>query len=81
MNFISKDHVLFGKGEKIRDSEFMQQYGEEKILHSFYEDNEPDKYFKNLIILYKEKRIIQKLTKDGEKICFAYLEYMAKKTN
>ncbi len=42
---------------------------------SFFEDNEPDKYFNNFEIIHKEKRIIL----IGKKEKQAYIDYIAKK--
>jgi ubiquinone/menaquinone biosynthesis C-methylase UbiE len=45
---------------------------------SQYEDNEPDKYFRNFEIIHKEKRIIDKKT-DGKRSVQAYIDYVAKR--
>jgi len=50
---------------------------DEAPADSYFEDNEPDKYFSNFKIIQKEKRIIL----IGKKEKQAYIDYIAKKMN
>jgi ubiquinone/menaquinone biosynthesis C-methylase UbiE len=45
---------------------------------SYHQDDEPDKYFGNFEILYKEKKITRKLW-EGKHLIQAGIEYIAKK--
>lgn len=78
VNFLSVDDGEYGEGTQIKKGEFMQEENEEKVIHSYYEDEEADKYFNDLEVIYKEKRIIEQ-THNGEKYKFAFIDYIAKK--
>jgi ubiquinone/menaquinone biosynthesis C-methylase UbiE len=80
VNFISTDHILFGKGEKVGEGEYIKEYPNgEKVLHSFFDDNEPDEYFNDLKVIYKEKKISDELVKEDRKVRFSYIDYICKK--
>ncbi len=56
INFLSKDDYHYGNGIEQNPGEIITIEGNEKLLHSFYDDDEPDKYLKDFQIIYKEKR-------------------------
>jgi len=58
LNFLSKDDINFDEKEESNQDEIISKHGNEEFIHSYYEDNEPDEYFNNFEILYKEKRHI-----------------------
>jgi len=60
LNFLSKDDNQFDKDEETKPGEVISKYGNEEILHSYYDNDEPDRFFHNFEILYKEKRHILK---------------------
>lgn len=60
LNFLSIEDKWYGKGEELNPGEIITEEGEEVYLHSYYEDDEPDKYFNNFEIIYKEKKHILK---------------------
>jgi ubiquinone/menaquinone biosynthesis C-methylase UbiE len=60
LNFLSKDDSHFEKRKETNPGEIVDKHGDEEFLHSYFEDTEPDAFFKNFEILYKEKRIILK---------------------
>lgn len=60
INFLSKEDKHFGNGIEENPGEFITKEGNEKYLHSYYDDDEPDKYFVDFEIIYKEKRLILK---------------------
>jgi len=60
LNFLSKDDKWFDKKKETNPGELISKEGNEEFLHSYYDDDEPDDYFKKFEILYKEKRIILK---------------------
>ena len=47
---------------------------------SYYEDDEPDSYFRNFEVIHKEKRILERKT-DGKKTKQAYIDYITKKVS
>jgi ubiquinone/menaquinone biosynthesis C-methylase UbiE len=60
LNFLSKDDKLFDQSKETKPGELIDKEGDEEWLHSYYDDNEPDDFFHNFEILYKEKRHILK---------------------
>ncbi len=60
LNFLSKDDKWFEKNEETKPGEIISKHGNEEFVHSYYYDDEPDDFFHNFEILYKEKRHILK---------------------
>lgn len=76
VNFLSIEDSFYGKGTKVGKGEFRQKEGDRYVIHSFYQDEEPDLYFQKLQIIYKEKKRVYVNNIDYLP-CF--LEYIAKK--
>jgi len=66
VNFLSVDSEFCGKGEEVNPGEFLQIERDEKVMHTFFTDEESDSFFDNLDIeiLLKEKRISHKKLED-----------------
>ena len=47
-------------------------------IHSYSDDSESDKLFDDMVILYKETRIIDRIY-EGDKIKQSYVDYILKK--
>jgi len=60
LNFLSKDDRWFDENEETKPGEIISKHGNEEVVHSYYEDDEPDNYFTNFEIIYKEKTHILK---------------------
>ena len=60
LNFLSKDDKWFDENEETKQGEIISKHGNEEEIHSYYDDDEPDNFFNNFEILYKEKRQILK---------------------
>ncbi|MFW9828173.1 MAG: class I SAM-dependent methyltransferase [Candidatus Thorarchaeota archaeon] len=60
LNFLSKDDKWFDLDKETKPGEVVTKEGNEEYLHSYYDDNEPDAFFNDFEILYKEKRHIFK---------------------
>ena len=58
LNFLSKNDVNFDKKRESNPGEIISFHENQEYIHSYYEDDEPDDYFKNFEIIYKEKRHI-----------------------
>ncbi len=56
LNFLSKDDKWYDKNEETKSKEIFSD--NEESIHSYYDDDEPDDFFHNFDILYKEKRHI-----------------------
>ena len=69
---------MYDKEKEEIPGEIFECEGEDKILHSYYFDDEPDIYFKDTEILYKEKRKIL-LRTDVPNYRTCYLDYIIKK--
>jgi ubiquinone/menaquinone biosynthesis C-methylase UbiE len=80
VNFLSVDSEYYGEGDEQNPGEFLQIEGGEKILHTFFTDEESDGFFDNIEIeiLYKEKRILQKKLKDRI-MKDSYFDYIVQK--
>ncbi len=80
VNFLSVDSEFYGEGEEENPGEFIQIEGDEKIMHTFFTDEESDGFFDNLEIeiLYKEKRILHKKLKDRV-MKDSYINYIVQK--
>lgn len=78
INFLSIYDFGYGTGEKIGEGEYKQIEDRGLTIHSYYEINEGDKYFKNMGILYKENRVLERIY-EGEKIKQGYIDYILQK--
>jgi len=78
LNFLSKDDVHFDEKRESNQGEIISFHENQEEVHSYYEDEEPDDYFKNFEIIYKEKRQILngKYFNTGRK---CILDYILKK--
>ncbi|MFX1418705.1 MAG: class I SAM-dependent methyltransferase [Promethearchaeota archaeon] len=80
VNFLSVDSEYCGKGEQQSPGEFLLIEEDERILHTFFTDEESDSFFENLEIeiLYKEKRIYHKKIED-RLMKDSYIDYIVQK--
>ena len=78
INFLSINDFDYGQGEKIGEGEFVQTERGEKVIHTYYDIEEGEKHFKDMNILFKENRILERL-QDGKKIKQGYIDYIAQK--
>lgn len=78
INFLSKCDEGFGEGEEAGDGEYLQEEFGEQVIHSYYEDDEADKYFSNFELRVKEKKIVDFLY-EGQMHRLSYIEYIAAK--
>jgi ubiquinone/menaquinone biosynthesis C-methylase UbiE len=60
LNFLSKDDIHYDIEKETNSGEVVDKHGDEEFFHSYFDDTEPDEYFKKFEILYKEKRVILK---------------------
>lgn len=80
VNFFSTEDSKFGKGEKVGNGEFVHDEHGGKEMHSYFKDDEPDRFFVGLEILAKQKRMLETSTTiSGKKRVRAYLDYIVKK--
>ncbi len=78
INFLSIHDSWYGEGEKIGENEFLQVERDEKVIHTYYDIDEAESHFKDMGILFKENRILERMH-DGEKIKQGYIDYIVQK--
>lgn len=78
INFLSINDDDFEQGEKVGEGEFLQDEGDEKIIHTYYDIDEGEKHFKDMKILFKENRVLERIY-EGEKIKQGYIDYIVEK--
>lgn len=80
VNFLSVNDSDCGQGEKIGEGEFLQMEDSEKVIHSYYDIHEAEAHFKDMNILFKENRILERIY-EGKKIKQGYIDYIVKKND
>ncbi|MFX1513438.1 MAG: class I SAM-dependent methyltransferase [Promethearchaeota archaeon] len=85
VNFASIERADCGHGRELNRGEWLRVLDNgKKIFHSFYEDDEPDRYFDHFEIIQKEKRIItlpiSKISRGRSGWQGADIGYIARKT-
>ncbi|MBU3192273.1 methyltransferase domain-containing protein [Clostridium bowmanii] len=80
INFLSVNDCDYGHGEQVGEGEFLQSEGDEKVIHTYYNIQEAETHFKDMKILFKENRILERIY-EGEKIKQGYIDYIVQKNN
>lgn len=78
VNFLSINDEGYGCGEQIGNGEFFQDEGDEKVIHSYFYENEAEGYLNDFTILRKEYRNID-LYQNETKHVLSYIEFILKK--
>lgn len=78
INLLSTKDFRYSVGECVGKDEFVQDEGGEKILHSYFEEDEADKYFEDMTLLYKEHRVYERIY-EGNLIKQGAVDYIVKK--
>lgn len=77
-NFLTtKDHRC-GEGIAIGENQYEQMDDYAPVIHSYFEESEPDKYFEGMEVLYKECRVLERIY-EGRKIKQGFVDYIVKK--
>lgn len=66
-------------GEKVAEGEYLQEEHGEEILHSYFDIDEPEKYFDGFNVIYKENRIRNGYRRTGEMITLGFVDYIIEK--
>lgn len=77
INFLSIDDFRCGEGPHLGENQY-EQMDDEPVIHSYFEYNEAEKYFSDMKIVIKERRIIERIY-EGEKISQGFIDYITKK--
>lgn len=78
INFLTINDENFGRGEKVGKGEFLQVEDGEKIVHAYYDIGEAEEYFKDMKIIFKENRVLERIF-EGENIKQGYVDYIVQK--
>jgi ubiquinone/menaquinone biosynthesis C-methylase UbiE len=79
INFASVHDQRSCVGKYVGEGEYLQMERGEEVLHSFFDDNEAEKYFQGFDILYKENRVREGRTQNGGKIRLGFIDYILEK--
>ncbi len=80
INFLSVNDCEYGQGEKKvgGEGEFLQCEGDQKVIHTYYDIEEAETHFKDMKILSKENRILERIYED-EIIKQGFIDYIVQK--
>lgn len=78
LNFLSIYDDWYGKGEELGKDEFLQMERGEKVIHSYFEIDEAETYFRDMEVLFKENRVLESKY-EGEKVRQGYIDYIVQK--
>jgi ubiquinone/menaquinone biosynthesis C-methylase UbiE len=79
INFASVHDQRACVGKYVSEGEYLQMERGEEVLHSFFDDNEAEKYFQGFDILYKENRVREGRTQNGGKVRLGFIDYILEK--
>jgi ubiquinone/menaquinone biosynthesis C-methylase UbiE len=79
INFTSINDFRATAGEKVGEGEYLQEEHGEKILHSYFEDNEAEGFFDGFKVIYKENRIRDGYARNDVKITLGFIDYIIEK--
>ena len=77
VNFLSVDDFRCGDGPHLGDHQY-EQMDDEPVIHSYYDYDEAEKYFKDMIFVLKERRVIERIF-EGERIKQGFIDYILRK--
>lgn len=78
INFLTINDRDYGSGEKLGEGEFLQAERGEEVIHTYYDILEAEKHFRDMRILFKENRILERIY-EGKMIKQGYVDYIAQK--
>jgi len=78
INFLSLHDSGFGEGKQLGENEFLQMERGEQVIHTYYDIDEAEFHFKDMKILFKENRILERIY-GGQKIKQGYIDYIVQK--
>ncbi|SHJ44017.1 Methyltransferase domain-containing protein [Clostridium cavendishii DSM 21758] len=78
INFLSINDEDYGSGIEQGRGEFLQVERGEEVIHTYYDICEAEKHFKDMKILFKENRILERIY-EGKMIKQGYIDYIIQK--
>ena len=77
VNFLSVDDFRCGEGPHLGNNQY-EQMDDEPVIHSYFEVDEAERYFKDMKILSKERRVLERIY-EGDIIKQGFIDYIVKK--
>jgi len=78
VNFLTTSDFRCGQGVAIDENQYEQMDDDIPVIHSYFEEYEPDRYFENMEVLFKENRVLERIY-EGKKIRQGFVDYIVKK--
>ncbi len=78
INFLLLQDNGYGEGNELGENEFLQIERGEQVIHTYYDINEAEFHFKDMKILFKENRILERIY-EGQKVKQGYIDYIIQK--
>lgn len=78
VNFLTTKDFRCGEGPVVGNNEYEQFDDDLPVIHSYYEEGEPEPFFADMQILYKEDRVLERMY-EGNWIRQGFVDYIAKK--
>jgi ubiquinone/menaquinone biosynthesis C-methylase UbiE len=78
VNFLSTEDFRCGTGTDLGDNQYDQMDDDVPVIHSYYKEGEPDMYLDDMLLLYKESRVVERI-QEGEEIRQGFIDYILKK--
>lgn len=78
VNFLTVRDFRCGQGKSHGKNQYEQMDDDTPVIHSYFEEGEPDKYFEGMELLYKEDRVLERIY-EGERIRQGFVDYIVKK--
>jgi SAM-dependent methyltransferase len=78
VNFLTVNDFRCGDGPDVGENEYEQFDDDQPVIHSYYRSDEPDFMFKDMEVLYKEDRVLERIF-NGERIRQGFVDYIARK--
>ncbi|MDU6037865.1 MAG: class I SAM-dependent methyltransferase [Clostridium butyricum] len=78
VNFLTTKDYRCGTGVAMGENQYEQMDDYIPVIHSYFDEDEPEEYFNNMKILYKESRVLERIF-EGKKIRQGFVDYIVKK--
>jgi 2-polyprenyl-3-methyl-5-hydroxy-6-metoxy-1,4-benzoquinol methylase len=77
-NFLTVNDFRCGDGVDLGEHQYEQFDDDLPVIHSYYSSDEPDVLFRDMEVLYKEDRVLERIYA-GERIRQGFVDYIVKK--
>lgn len=80
VNFLTTKDFRCGQGAVVGENQFEQMEDDIPVIHSYYDELEPDRLLTDMDMLYKEDRVLERIFQ-GERIRQGFVDYICQKAN